>query len=359
MAHRRPNQALDIRTAFAPYVQPPPRIEDPATVLASYRARMLERYGRISMIGVMVDDFEFGMDDVYVPLRFVEAPAEMKLQGKRQALGEPGQPISVDDIFQQLHRNEVPTIMGEAGSGKTTALTKLLHTVFTQPSENLRLPAETVPCFLRLARLKDTTDSQNLRPGRHWIQGPLGRLLEAALTPEEWAVLSANDRPLFVLFDGLDEIADPRRRQQALRLIDSAVQADPNLWVVVSCRHSARGYAIDFPPRFKRFTVQPLDDESRRRLTLKWFMAANHTNPECQNPQEEAKAQTDALFEAVGPVYALDPHLRTLVSTPLFATLQCVLHLAQPELPQNSVQFLLAALEVLLERKQRDRKSVV
>lgn len=337
----RPNSSGDIRAAAASYLpQHRPHIETPSTVLEAYRTRMLERHGRISMIGVQVDDFEFSMDDVYVPLRFVEAAAEMKLQGKRRTLGEPGRSISVDHIFRTVQPYKIPTIMGEAGSGKTTAMLKLLHTVFTQPPEALHLPPAIVPCFGRLASLKDTTDTQMTQGrGRHWIEGPLGRLVQAPLTNDEWSLLSAVDRPLLILFDGLDEIADPHRRQQALQLIDRAVQADPNLWAVVSCRHSARGYAIDFPPRCKRLTVQPLDDGQRQSLTMKWFTTANHAS-RCPNPQEKAHTQTQALLDA-------------LVSTPLFATLQCVLHLVEPTLPQNSVQFLLAALEVLLERKQR------
>ena len=338
-------------------------------VIEAYRRATLATHGRVSMIGVHVAEFEFGMDDVYVPLRLLEQAPDWVIGGERRPFGAPGDNLGIEDVFwrsaprggrTRAPRSDVPTVMGDAGSGKTTALKKLLHHVFTRAADETGLPADIVPRFVRAADLKAILAAAShdapVRRGRDWIRGPLGELVRRGLTADEQTALVADGRPLLLLLDGLDELADPGLRLRALDHLDVAMQSDEHLWAVVSCRHSARGYEIDFPARFKRFAVQPMTDDQRNQLAIRWFTAANRQLRRA-GPEALAQTQTQELNRAMGPVYKLDPHLRSLVSTPLFATLQCVLHLWGIKELTDSAHFLRTALALLLERRHKLRQE--
>ncbi len=327
----------------------------PAAVWTAYRRAVRERHGHVSMIGVHSDDFRFTISDVYVPLRFMPDLPRAQLDGQWHDLEARGGPVAlgIEEVFHHVKASEVPTVMGEAGSGKTTALKKLLVLVLDQ-AEALGLPADIAPILVRAAELKSILEAAPAASapsaGRGWLDGPLGSLVKASLPEAHRRVLLAAGRPVLVLLDGLDELADPDLRKRALAHLDEAVIADPDLRAVVSCRHSARGFGMRFPDRCKRFEVQPLDDDQRRELTRRWFVAA-FREQRLRDPEARAELHTEALFDELGPVFKLDAHLRALVSTPLFATLQCVLHLAGRSLPNHSGDFLRYALELLIDRR--------
>ena len=342
-----------------------PKQAAPEVVRAAYRQTALRLYGRVSMVGLQAE-LMFDMNDIYVPLSIQVRPKEMLLEGRWHPLGPDGGTVGIEDVFKHTAAGELPVVMGEAGSGKTTALKKVLHRLLKDQRDVAGLPTGVMPVFVRAAEMKADLSKASgagaLRAGRGWLDGPLGMAVRRGLRVEEAAALLAPDRPVLVLLDGLDELAEPARRDQALALMASAVAGDPHLWGLVSCRHSARGFATTFPENARRFEVRPLDDEARERLLLKWFTAAYRqqaSSGAVHDPTAAARRAVAQLGAALGPVYALDPDLRALLSTPLFTTLQCLLFqirlqgAADAPAPTDASAFFRQALHALLDRRQR------
>ena len=96
-------------------------------------------------------------------------------------------------------------ILGDPGSGKTTHLKRLLLACLREGPAGMGLPSNTVPVFLPLRELDDLThgidtfiEKTLASPHLKMALGFGGRLLERG--------------HLLLLFDGLDEVSDPKQR---------------------------------------------------------------------------------------------------------------------------------------------------
>ena len=310
--------------------------------LHTYKSWALSRHLRVAMIGLTKESPKIPVQDLYVPLA-IQASS-------RSGISSSTPNLDIEDILKSTQPHEATVIMGEAGSGKTTVLRKGFQVL-------LQNVPYVVPVFARLAQLRpflhdleaeaeedNKAETSEENQSRAWAYGPLGQLVKQALkeTPEDlYENLISENIPLILLLDGLDELTVPGWRLQALGYISSAINQDPNLRVVLSCRHSARGHDITFPQRFKRLSVNPLNDHQRKLLMKRWFSVIN-----------ESEDRIEAITQKLGPTSLLQPHLRTLVSTPLFSGLLCALHLAGKTIPQDAISFLRQSLELLLDRHE-------
>lgn len=138
-----------------------PRVsQDHASHLPAYAAWARRHFQHLLMVGLGAGDLELTLDEVYVPLAF--APRELggwsQWPGKERVHREATESVDLREAFK-LAGDRHLFVRGEPGTGKTTALKKLLWSLLSPESASgfdgrvLGLPADTVPVFVRMRDL--------------------------------------------------------------------------------------------------------------------------------------------------------------------------------------------------------------
>ncbi|MGD0839256.1 MAG: SUMF1/EgtB/PvdO family nonheme iron enzyme, partial [Polyangia bacterium] len=158
------------------------------------------------------------------------------------------------------------------GSGKTTHLKRLLITCWRDSPATLWLSADMVPVFL---------------PLRRFARGRLSDFIDREMNPELLARVGAGfgarllerGRAL-LLFDGLDEVADPGQRVEVVRWVEKVAAANPTCVPVVTCRFAGYGRQagagrgleeVRLGEKFLEVHVRPLDRGQTERFVRNWY----------------------------------------------------------------------------------------
>ena len=339
---------------------------DLARELETYRAAILEEHGAIAINGFKTRlRVPIDLQELYVPLRGIidlrgsgescfadAADAELKLRAVGHADADVGQAeVALTEAFRrakQLHRRGL-VILGDPGSGKTTHLKRLLIWCLKEGPESLDLDANLVPVFLPLRRL-DVPETTIDR----FIEGQIDAQL--GLAPGFGQRLLARGG-LLLLFDGLDEVADPTRRAAVARWIERVFTAHPNCVPVVTCRFA--GYGVQGPDRaevrldakFLELHVRPLDPEQRNAFVRNWYRIvetglANDQTKALQRAQERA----DALIAALDTRDFRTTRVAEMISNPLLLANLCLVHRDRGVMPKGRGRLYEECVDVLLER---------
>lgn len=338
--------------------------------LGAYRAWAVERFGHLEMIGVGAGELKLDLSQIYVPLRLEQRSPD--LEGDHRAggkagpltggeLGEAAGDLELGQIFRRLPPGAASAvILGEPGSGKTTALRRLLHLGLTEPPEKLGVAPGTVPVFLRLRRLSRA----DVQAGDGHGRLELGAWIEREITEQapELGLAGLGELlwrrgNLLLLLDGLDEVADEGLRREVWDYLLWGLLGEEARGVraVVSCRLASWSPAFRLDGGFASFEVRPLDGLQVEGLVRRWFREVERTSPSLAalGLMEKAEGLVRALSS---PTYAVQ-QIQRLVGSPLLATLLCVVVLRGGEIPRRRTGFYQACLEVLLRRwgKAQDR----
>jgi predicted NACHT family NTPase len=169
--------------------------------------------------------------------------------------------------------------------------------------------------------------------------------------PRGWVQRKLRDGSALLLVDGVDELAADRRDEARTWLRD-LVGAFPLTRVIVTSRPGGA------PPQWlgdARFSVVDLQPTSRADIRL--FVARWHAAMRLGRVDDESRRALDD-YEA-GLLRLLDTrgHLRKLAGYPLLCALLCALHLdRRATLPANRMELYEVALQMLLERRDVERK---
>ncbi len=300
--------------------------------------------GGLSLIGVGGGDVRLRLEEVYVPCRIAR-----RLEGQHRR-GEPalervGDELQLEEILA-LAGGSHAVLLGEPGAGKTTALLRLQHHCLTVGPESLGLESGTLPLFLPLQRLdrEDLSASLGVVAGKY-LEEASGGEIAVDLGEHLW-----RRGRLLLLLDGLDEIADDRKRGDAASYIGWQLGSPEGrrARAVVSCRYAGYGGRIVLGEGFLHLDVCPLDANQVRRLVERWFREAQRALP--GYPEVEARRLAADLTAALGSEDFSSQQLKVLVSTPLLLTLLCVVVLRGGEMPRQRVDFYDQCLRVLLGR---------
>jgi formylglycine-generating enzyme required for sulfatase activity len=355
-----------------------PLNEDPSIYLAAYAVWAREKFQCLPMLGLGGGDLELELDEVYVPLAF--APQEFNRwgAGKEQAHRETPESVDLREAFT-LAGDRHLFVRGEPGSGKTTALKKLLWSLLATDSSSgfdglaLGLPADTVPVFLRLRSLAgpplDRDDfGEVLDDALVAMTQPAGQNVNesagSAAPPGlgRWLWQRGN---VLLLLDGLDEIAAREARRQACRRIETLARhcAGRGIRVVVSSRFAGieRDGNINLDHgQFLHLDVRPLDNTQILDLVTKWYTAAGRARSRMRREREElgeSRSRSDAqrLLEALQAEATVK--LKELASTPLFLTLLCLVVERGGHIPERRADFFRACLDAMLGSWAHERAS--
>ncbi|MBF0440236.1 MAG: metallophosphoesterase, partial [Magnetococcales bacterium] len=135
---------------------PPPLEEPKSTEIPSYCSWVLQTFGTVSLIGAGGADLRMELSKVYVPLRISQRSNQIDFDQRKERPGKVCQDqnegeVKLEEIFTHGQGRHA-ALFGDPGSGKTTALRKLLHHCLTTGPSSLGLVGSTVPLFLRLRR---------------------------------------------------------------------------------------------------------------------------------------------------------------------------------------------------------------
>jgi hypothetical protein len=354
-----------------------PLYEDPSIYLAAYAAWAREKFQYLPMLGLGGGDLELVLDEVYVPLAFAPQEFDRWGSGKEQAHREARESVDLREAFTLAGERHL-FVRGEPGTGKTTALKKLLWSLLSADSPSgfdgrtLGLPADTVPVFLRLRSLAgpplDRDDFGEVldealvamtQPAGHHVNESAG---SAPPGLGRWLWQRGN---VLLLVDGLDEIAAREARRQACRRIETLARrcAGRGIRVVVSSRFAGieRDGNINLDHgQFLHLDVRPLDNTQISDLVTKWYAAAGRARSRMRREREalgESRSRSDAerLLEALQAEATVK--LKELASTPLFLTLLCLVVERGGHIPERRADFFRACLDALLGSWAHERAS--
>lgn len=283
-------------------------------------------------------------------------------------------------LLHQHAQSRFPFIVleGAPGQGKSTLAQYACQVHRMQLLDKKQalktLPAEHVPSNVRLPIKVD------LREYAAWISGvnpfieaeeavrrpyeSQNRRLEAFLTElvssssggagftVDDLLLTFSESAVLLLLDGLDEVADLRRRQQVVSEITGASrrlsELAPQLQVIVTTRPSAFTGVAEFPVRqFHYFDLLPLTRGLTSRYATKWCVAKKISGREAA----EVKKSLDIRLH--------QPHLRDLSRNPMqLAILLSVIHTRGASLPDKRTALYDIYVELFLAREAEKTEEV-
>lgn len=301
------------------------------------------------------------LDDLFVPLNVHWRQHGAERMGVRSEGEEFENRPSIVGALSSLanHDQRGLVILGHPGSGKTTQLKRILLWLAKRKPEDLELPANMLPMFLRL-RLATGEESSLLELAR----------VTAARAEDEHSPLSASDAALLErmhergnllwLCDGLDEVADESIRARVAKLIATATAERKSDRFVVSCRFA--GYsddvAAELDPIAQALELAPLDDVQVAALVNNWYLAVELAVGGSKKRSETASRKvahtqaTELLARLNDREYRSSTRLSELTQNPLLLTAICLVHRDRGEhggLPKRRAELYEQCVNVLLE----------
>ncbi|MFD7028786.1 HEAT repeat domain-containing protein [Streptomyces sp. NPDC059917] len=149
-----------------------------------------------------------------------------------------------------------------------------------------------------------------------------------------------------VVFDGLDELFDPKVREETARRIAAFAAHRPSARIVVTSRIIGYRRAPLERAGFSHFTLQDLDEERIEEFVTRWYLHACPDDP----------ARAAELTERILLAGAADPGpLREVAGNPLLLTILVIIGARGP-LPGTRRGVYERAVEVLVEQWDRAAK---
>ncbi len=313
--------------------------------------------GFVTQLKVPID-----IDEIYVPMR-----AMLNLSGQGTTFSDSdhaekglrdkdvGHEISLPVAFQEAHkrkRREL-VILGDPGSGKTTHLKRLMLGCFRKGPEELNLPSGMVPVFLPLRALSDLD---------HGLDAFIQQQLDSPRlnTPKGFGKRLLQRENLLFLLDGLDEVADLKRREIVASWILDAISAYPTCCVVVTCRFAGYSPTVQMSEDFLEMHVRPFNSDEAEKFVRNWYKAVEQgLAKDTEQAEVIAGEKADRLLERLK-----EPDFRTskvfeLTRNPLLLTNICLVHRHRNDLPHKRAKLYEECIDVLLEHWRKAKKLKV
>ncbi|ROP41932.1 NACHT domain-containing protein [Saccharothrix texasensis] len=237
-------------------------------------------------------------------------------------------------------------IRGEAGLGKTTLLQWVaVRSALSDFPDRLADWNGTVPFFIPLRRYA----GRDL-PAPERFLDEVGKYVAGEM-PHGWMQRKLRDGSALLLVDGVDELA-AGRRDEARTWLRDLVGAFPLARVIVTSRPGAAPSQWLDDARFSVLDLQPMSRADVRLFVTRWHdaMRLGCIDDESRQALDDYETGLLELLDTRG-------HLRKLAGYPLLCALLCALHRdRRATLPTNRMELYEVALQMLLERRDVERK---
>ncbi|MGW8381097.1 NACHT domain-containing protein [Streptomyces sp. ODS28] len=351
----RIGQLVDLNDAEAVRGRPGPSADsaEDAPFEERYLHSLVERFSRVTIYGIDLPNpnspDNWPLDATYLSLGadFEETPeGQAGQEGQEGQAGQEAQERGrqSDAADRSLAAHERVLLRGVAGSGKTTLIQYLaLRTARDELPDELRPLRGLIPFVLpvrRFAREGFPSPDEFLSAIRH----PL-----ADEAPEGWVVRVLTDERALLLVDGIDEAPEDRRpelRAQLRRIL--------RIYSGNRCLVTARPPAVHqdwlADEGFNELTLAPMNRDQVAAFITAWHTAAG---------MDEGRdhARLDGYKERLLRSIPLHRELRGLATNPLMCGLICALNRDRSgSLPQDRKELYEAAMEMLLQRRDAERR---
>lgn len=344
---------------------------DRETALGSYLSHLISRNRYLQLQGIRSGGrlVHIELDRIYITLRATRkrtvgleeewlrregtfAPGEL-LRHPHETLEEVA--VAVEEALTEHSRL---VVLGDPGSGKTTLLRYLALLYARDLAEGSgRVPEELgldepsrLPILLSLRqtstylRAKEKDDGTD---GHKQLLDFLFRSLvnERINLPSDFFDPYLTEGEAVVLFDGLDEVADPSLRRRVSRLVESFTRAYPRCRYLVSSRIVGYTGAARLGEEYVTTTIRPFRSHEIEEFLRRWHRleAVSRMGP---TPSAEvyASRQTAQLVEAIES----NERIRELAINPLLLTVIALVHRDRVRLPDRRAELYGEAVDVLL-----------
>lgn len=319
---------------------------------ADYRRAVANKLDRMELFGVTLTDSNrrYPLSIAYIDLNVIRSAGRedgrltLVMRGEAEAgnqLAGSGT-LRADTVLGRARRT---LIIGQAGSGKTTLLQWLAvrsaQGDFSGPLAGWR---DTVPFFVPLRRYV----GRGL-PAPEEFPLAVGRNLTHEMPPG-WVHGLLREGRALVLMDGVDEMPEEQREPVRAWLADLA-RDFPDARYVVTSRPAAVGEAWLEALGFTAAELQPMSTSDVREFIRQWHAAVASEVIDADESSDLAQYE-QSLINAIDA----DRHLRALTVSPLLCALVCALNRERrTQLPRDRMEIYEAALDMLLERRDRER----
>ncbi|MBG1262871.1 NACHT domain-containing protein, partial [Nostoc commune] len=268
----------------------------------------------------------------------VEAEVELEeLERHKRVYFE--QPIrSVLDVVNKKQDYKYIVILGDPGSGKSTLLQFLALNWAESPLDNvISLP---IPLLIELRtymRRREDKECNNFLEFFHNCSGAVHHLNQLELDKK----LKAGNA--LVMFDGLDEVFDPGKREDVITDIHRFTNDYPDVQVIVTSR------IIGYKPQrllnaeFRHFILQDLDSEQIQDFIYRWHELTFTDAVDKVRKRERLQRGIEA-----------SKSITELAGNPLLLTMMAILNRNQ-ELPRDRATLYDQASRVLLHQWDVER----
>ncbi|WP_442944428.1 NACHT domain-containing protein [Nostoc sp.] len=268
----------------------------------------------------------------------VEAEVELEeLERHKRVYFE--QPIrSVLDVVNKKQDYKYLVILGDPGSGKSTLLQFLALNWAESPLDNvISLP---IPLLIELRtymRRREDKECNNFLEFFHQCSGAIAHLNQLELDKQ----LKAGNA--LVMFDGLDEVFDPGKREDVITDIHRFTNDYPDVQVIVTSR------IIGYKPQrllnaeFRHFILQDLDSEQIQDFIYRWHELTFTDAVDKVRKRERLQRGIEA-----------SKSITELAGNPLLLTMMAILNRNQ-ELPRDRAELYNQASRVLLHQWDVER----
>jgi hypothetical protein len=324
-----------------------------------YRRRIAGRLDRLELFGVTLNEFsrKYALSVAYISL----AVAKAEPNGNRGATpSNPGKPTinvsSVSRIAAETGHQRVEDVLGyprqrvliqgEAGSGKTTLLQWLsVMAARKEFTGGLKAWNDRIPVYLPL---RPYASSDLPRPEQFFnlvLPSLAGRM------PQTWMHRLLQSGRGLLLLDGLDELPE-NKRKLFVNWFTDIVTEFPSLTVIVTSRPAALDHGTLQAQEMQTFALQPMSLQDTKALIDQWHSAVG------RDIEDENELRKLVRFrENLKTIMEDRRPIRLLATNPLMCALMCALHRDRhAHLPRDRMELYRIALEMLLERRDKERQ---
>ena len=236
--------------------------------------------------------------------------------------------------------NRAIVLLGDPGSGKSTAARYIALTLATPGApvdDRLAGLAEHLPLFVELRSYAALAAEGRCDTFVEYLDH---RATTDGLGLEKPALLNylAGGGPAVIIFDGLDEIFDKRRRESVANQIAVFAAEHPHTRVLVTSRVIGYARRILTEQGFVHFTLQDLDEIQIAEFLTSWYRLAMHERP------DDARARRARLMEAMRHSQSI----HELAGNPMLLTILAIIGKHQA-LPRERWKLYDHAASVLVE----------